>query len=52
MGCFEHLIDFTQWMFLDELTDLDAAAHDEFQGVGIKIGRASPITDRPRVVRH
>jgi len=52
MRSLEHLVDLAERMFLDELPNLDTAVHDEFQGGGIEIGRAAPITDRPRVERH
>src|SRR5664279_3832965 len=52
MGRLKHLIDLAERMLLDELANLDAAIHHEFQGGGIEFGRASPVPDRARVERH
>src|SRR6516164_9307116 len=52
MGRLKHLIDLSERMLLDELTDLDATVHDEIESGRIEIRRASPVADSTRVKRH
>src|SRR5271167_4213623 len=52
MGYLEHMVDLAERMFLDKCRDLDAAVQHEFQGLGIEIGRTSPVSDHPRMICH
>ena len=51
MGRLKHLVDLSERVLLDELADLDASIHHQFEGGRIKVGRTSPVADGARMER-
>src|SRR5450631_355925 len=49
---FEHLVNLAERVLFDKRRNLDATVQHEFQGIGIKFGRTSPVSNRPRVIGH